>query len=104
MSKLPLELMNKAAGEEIGAMIGEVLMVDAEEDGMAFGECLRIKIRLDVCKPLMHGVMIDLGDEEEERKLWCPLSYEFLSDFCYTCGLIGHTDQLCETQLKKGEV
>jgi hypothetical protein len=51
----------------------------------------------------MRGVTLDLGESEEEKKLWCPLSYEFLLDFCYTCGLIGHTNRMCETQLKKGE-
>jgi len=104
VSKLPLGLMNKAAGEEIGDMIGEVLKVDVDENDLAFGECLRIKIRMDICKPLLLGVMLDLGDGEEERMMWCPLSYEFLPDFCYTCGLIGHTDRSCHIKLKKGEV
>jgi hypothetical protein len=35
---------------------------------------------------------------------WCPLVYEYLPDFCYTCGLIGHTDRICEVQLEKGVV
>lgn len=34
---------------------------------------------------------------------WCPLVYEYLPNFCYTCGLIGHIDRICEVQLKKGE-
>lgn len=69
-----------------------------------FGECLRIKIRLDIYKPLMRGVTLDLGEDgEEEKKVWCPLSYEYLPNFCYTCGLIGHTDRSYEIKLKKGE-
>lgn len=98
--------MNKAAGEETGEMIGEVIQVDADDEDMAFGECLRIKIRLDIRKPLMRGVTLDVGEEgdREERMLWCPLSYEFLPDFCYACGIVGHTDRACEIQLKKGEV
>lgn len=104
VSKLPLGLMNKEAGEEIGEMIGEVIKVEADENGLAYGECLRIKIRLNICKPLMRGVILDLGeDDEEEKKVWCPLSYEYLLDFCYTCGMIGHTDRSCEIKLKKGE-
>lgn len=36
VSKLPLGLVNKAAGEEIGEMIGEVIKVEADDNGMAF--------------------------------------------------------------------
>lgn len=102
--KMPLGLMNKTAGEMIGEMIGEVLEVDADDDDMAFGQYLRIKIRLNILKPLMRGVTLDLGDEEKKAEKWCPLVYEFLPDFCYTCGIIGHTGRLCEIQLEKGAV
>jgi len=44
---------------------------------------------LDVRKPLMRGVTVCVG--KEEKPLWCPVEYEFLPDFCYTCGIIGHT-------------
>lgn len=47
--------------------------------------------------------MLDMGEEGDERKLWCPLTYEFLLNFCYTYGLIGHTGRSCEIQLKKGK-
>ncbi|XP_073355490.1 uncharacterized protein [Aegilops tauschii subsp. strangulata] len=40
---------------------------------------------------------------DEEGKNWCHLKYEFLPDFCYTCGRMGHTDRDCKTKLKKGE-
>lgn len=29
--------------------------------------------------------------------------YEFLPDFYYTCGIIGHIDKVCNKQLKEGE-
>lgn len=45
-----------------------------------------------------------MGDEATEKMKWCPLVYEYLPDFCYTCGLIGHTDRLCEVQVPKGVV
>jgi hypothetical protein len=49
----------------------------------------------------MRGVTLCVG--ADEKPLWCPLVYEFLSDFCYTCGIIGHTDRVCGTKLKKDE-
>lgn len=36
--------------------------------------------------------------------MWCPMEYEYLPDFCYTCGIIGHTDRSCAVQVAKGEV
>lgn len=103
VSKMPLGLMTKAAREEIGEMIGEVLMVDAGENDLVIGEVLRIKVKLDIRKPLMRGVTLDLGESDDEKKLWCPLCYEFLPDFCYTCGMIEHTNHSFDIKLKKGE-
>jgi hypothetical protein len=40
----------------------------------------------------MLGVMLCVG--KEEKLLWCPVVYEFLPDFCYTCGIIGHIDNV----------
>jgi len=79
--KMPLGLINKAAGEVIGGMIGDVLEVDADEDDMAIGQYMRIKIWLDIQKPLMWGVTLDLGDEIKENMKWCPLVYEFIPNF-----------------------
>lgn len=78
------------------------MFLEAEDDDMAVGRYLRIKVRPDICKPLMRGVMV--YGKEDDKPFWCPLEYEFLSDFCFTCGLIGHTDKFCTIQVQKGEV
>lgn len=39
-------------------------------------------------------VKIKIGSMVEES--WVPISYEKLLEFCYYCGLIGHTLQDCE--------
>lgn len=102
--KMPLGMMNKTAGETIGDMISDVMEVDADDRELAIGQFLRVMVRLDIQKPLMRCVMtLDLGEAAKEKKKWCPLVYEFLPDFCYTCGFIGHTDKSCDTQLR-GEV
>lgn len=100
--KMPLGLMNKAAGELIGGMVGEVLSVDADENGLAVGEFLRVKVMLDIRNPLMRGVTLDVGEGNQEKKKWCPLVYEYLPDFCYLCGLIGHVDKACPVYTQKG--
>ncbi|CAN6181980.1 unnamed protein product [Urochloa humidicola] len=103
--KLPFGLMHKATGKAIGGELGEFMEMDNEEDGTAVGRFLRIKVRLDIRKPLMRGVTVQVENEKGEgQPKWCPLVYEFLPDFCYTCGIIGHTDKVCDIKLKKDEV
>lgn len=99
---MPLGMMNKRAGEMIGDLVGEVLEVDADDRESVIGQFLRVKVKLDIWKPLMRGVTLDMGIDGKEEMKWCPLVYEYLPDFCYTCGLIGHTDWSCDVQLEKG--
>lgn len=76
--------------------------VDVDGDDSAVGRALRIKIRLDISKPLRRGIMADLGEEKGER--WCPIAYEHLPEFCYICGHIGHVDRSCSKTLGKKEL
>lgn len=101
VERLPMGLMNRAAARMIGDDVGEFM--DVEDDGgeQAIGRVLRIKIRLDIRKPLRRGITADLGANKGER--WCPISYEFLPDFCYICGLIGHVDRVCSRKLGKDD-
>jgi hypothetical protein len=94
-------MMNREIGSVIGAEIGEFLDVETDEDGMAYGWYLRVKVGLEIAKPLMRSKMVQIGDEGQMR--WCSFEYEFLTDFCFTCGIIGHTNKSCSTKLKKGE-
>ena len=99
--KLPLGKMNKATGEMIGEKVGVWLEADVGEDDLASGEFLRIKVRIDINKPLMRGLMVQVG--EEGRNKWCPFEYEFLPEFCYNCGIIGHEENCCPVPGRKGE-
>jgi hypothetical protein len=52
MYNLPLACMNKAIGLQIGASMGEELKVEVDDDGVGWGEYLRVRIVLDLTKPL----------------------------------------------------
>ena len=41
--------------------------------------------------------------QEEDDRCWCPFEYEFLPEFCYVCGMLGHEDKMCKVKLKHGE-
>ncbi|KAI4987327.1 hypothetical protein ZWY2020_020127 [Hordeum vulgare] len=99
--RLPLGMMDRASGEDVGGAIGEVQEVETDEDGKAVGKYLRVKVKLNITKPLMRGSMVQI--DERGRKSWCPFAYEYLPDFCYTCGVISHVERECNTKVKKDE-
>lgn len=99
---LPLGMMDEDTGKTIGDKIGVFKEADVGDDAKAVGRWLRIKVVIDIRKPLMRGITVKVGDAEKEK--WCSFLYEFLPDFCYMCGHIGHTDRQCEMKLGKDEV
>jgi hypothetical protein len=50
---LPLDMMNMAYGKLIGNWIGKYLAVDVDDDGFAWGEELRIRVEIQINKPLV---------------------------------------------------
>ncbi|CAD6336404.1 unnamed protein product [Miscanthus lutarioriparius] len=101
VERLPLGLMNRAAARAIGDDVGEFVEVDANGSDLAVGRDLRLKVRMDICKPLCRGILADLGPDKGDW--WCPITYKHLPDFCYICRLIGHVDRPCSKKLGKGE-
>ena len=55
---IPIKSMNKAVGTKTGNEMCELLMVDAPKSGLAWGPFLRIRVNVDITKPLMRGKMI----------------------------------------------
>jgi hypothetical protein len=55
MLNLPLACMTKEIGIKIGSSVGEVEEVDVLEEGVEWGEFLRVRVVLDLTKPLARG-------------------------------------------------
>ncbi|OMO67492.1 reverse transcriptase [Corchorus capsularis] len=53
---------------------------------------LRLRVGLEVSKPLVEGFWVPRQNRE---KVWAEVKYERLADFCYTCGRIGHVSRKC---------
>ncbi|KAM7492897.1 hypothetical protein LguiB_027506 [Lonicera macranthoides] len=90
---LPILCMNKDMGKKLGACIGEVEDVDVGLHGDCLGKFLRIRVRVDVLKPLLRGVKMEVPTSPEP--IWIPFKYEKLRDFCYGCGRLGHGVREC---------
>uniref|UniRef100_A0A803MKJ2 CCHC-type domain-containing protein n=1 Tax=Chenopodium quinoa TaxID=63459 RepID=A0A803MKJ2_CHEQI len=62
---------------------------------------MRVKVMIDIAKPLRRGVMVAIN---AEKTSWIGLKYERLGEFCYFCGKLGHTDRDCiEQEREDGE-
>lgn len=91
MYNLPLACMSAAIGSQIGSSVGEVEDVDVVDDGVGWGEFLRVRILLDLSKPLARGWMLKL----KNNSVWVAFQYEKLPNFCFWCGLIRHGSEGC---------
>ena len=69
---------------------------------MVGGDFLRVKVEIDVSKPLCWGRKIAINADEF---IWVAFKYEKLPNFCYWCGRVSHADKECEIWLaSKGKL
>lgn len=81
---ISLGFQNKLMAKRIEDAIGSFLEVDSDQDNFCWGESLRIKILIDITKPLRRGVWIK--PREDQERMWINIRYERLPNFCYSCG------------------
>lgn len=75
----------------IGSQVGKVL--EFEDPDEIFRSFTRVKVEVDISKPLLDGFWIPRDDGEQS---WVEVKYERLSDFCFGCGRLGHDIQECK--------
>ena len=75
---IPIKSMNSTVG--ITNEIGVPLLVDAAKSGLAWGTFLRIRVDVDITKPLIRSKMIHI---EGMEKGWVYFKYERLLIYCY---------------------
>lgn len=86
----PLSCMNPSMKEALASSLGNFICSDPLLD--VFGKYIRVKIGIDITKPLKRGIYVMVGGE----KLWLHIKYESLPTFCFNCGHDGHTFKRCE--------
>ena len=65
VSNIPIKSMNSTVGNYIANEIGIPILVDAPKSGLAWGPFLRIRVDIDITKPLMRGKMIHIEGMEK---------------------------------------
>ncbi|KAI9111843.1 hypothetical protein K1719_017533 [Acacia pycnantha] len=88
-----LEAMCLENAISVGGHVGEVLIAeDPHYIGRYFRKFLRVRVMLNLRKPLAHGFWLPKPDG---RNVWISMRYEKLQNFFYTCGKIGHDNRDC---------
>jgi hypothetical protein len=92
-----MDFMNRVYGEMIGDWIGKFVSVDVDEEGLAWGKDLRIRVSVNVDQPLLRGVWLkddDTAAGTDQRtgkeQTWFDLKYEKVPHFCFDCGCLVH--------------
>ncbi|KAI9110075.1 hypothetical protein K1719_019116 [Acacia pycnantha] len=84
LHNVPLEALYMENAITIGGYVGEVMMVeDPYYNDRYLCNFLWARVVLDLRKPLAYGFWLPRPDG---RKIWIPIKYEKLQNFCYNCG------------------
>jgi hypothetical protein len=95
--EMPLLCMTKRIGAKIWASLGVLEDVDVAGDGVGWGYCLRIRVSIDLSKPLKRGRELVVGGTTQ----WVTFKYEKLLLFCFNCGRVVHQQQGCPEAMSK---
>ncbi|KAL5851494.1 hypothetical protein ACOSQ3_006612 [Xanthoceras sorbifolium] len=90
---VPLMCMTRNVGLALGKNIGQVREIDVEASGDCLGKFLRIRVAIDIQKPLKRVLQVKLEGMMEEKTLL--LKYERLPEYCFCCRLLGHGFKEC---------
>jgi hypothetical protein len=87
---LSFGLIQSRTGHGIGHFLGELKVYD--DRNTLHSSYMRLKVRINVTEPLKKEWQVRVRDGSY---VTCYFKYEKLGDFCYLCGILGHTDKSC---------
>ncbi|KAK6155819.1 hypothetical protein DH2020_010067 [Rehmannia glutinosa] len=89
---LPAHWISSEVGLKIGRLFPATKDVFIPETGSIKGRYLKIKVSVEIEKPLLRGTTLTLKGETH----WVSFKYENLIGCCFYCGWIGHHERMCE--------
>lgn len=90
---LPIGFNSDSVLKSIGNYVGKFLEVDSKNFQGLWRNYLRVKVVIDVQRPLKSCMKIKKAGGDW---FWIKFKYERLPSFCFYCGLIGYLDKFCE--------
>ena len=65
------------------------------------GKHMKLLVTIDIKQSLLKGTTVQINGLNK----WLVFKYEKCHDFCYSCGVIGHTEKNCKSPVvvKKGQ-
>ncbi|PPD68236.1 hypothetical protein GOBAR_DD34885 [Gossypium barbadense] len=90
---IPIELMDSQTALDVGNTIGKLVAIDWKDRYAGWTKFMRLKVNINVLKPLRR--VVKLVDKDRMETIGV-IKYERLPNFCYLCGLIGHTIKTCK--------
>lgn len=85
-------LMTEQVGKQLGDFFGTFVLYDPNNNSSIWRECMRLKILVDVRKPLKRKKKI-CRKNGSECIVQCK--YERLGELCFICGMVTHTERFC---------
>lgn len=89
---VPIGFKSDFVLKSIGNYVGRYMESDSKNFKGMFRNYLRIKVAIDISRPLKSQMRIKKPGGEW---LWIRFKYERLPSFCFYCGKIGHTEKFC---------
>jgi hypothetical protein len=90
---LPIHCKTTDMGKHLGSQLGKV-EESALYDYPQKARIVKIKVKLNIEEPVRPGLFIG---NTTDGITWVDFRYENLLMFCFTCGLVGHTEEKCST-------
>lgn len=88
-----MSFFTEKIAKAIGSFLGDFIRIDKKNFDGTWKSFMRIRVLLDITKPLKRKMKIM---KEGEDWIWIDFKYERLPNFCFLCGLIGHTERFCQ--------
>ena len=95
---LPFGFMTESMGHLLGNHIGRLLKYDFNNNYGTWRKYMRLRVAMNIMEPLRPSWEFEREDAEPVTVVF---KYEKLGNFCYICGMLGHTDGYCSKRFEK---
>ncbi|RAL48728.1 hypothetical protein DM860_001048 [Cuscuta australis] len=105
-SGLPIHFFDASALALICKPIGKVLGVDLATLHKSKPHVARVRVEMDLLKPLIHKIFIGTSTEpgKEDEGIYQSIEYECIPFYCTKCFKQGHATEKCKLDVEAGQI